>query len=106
MRRQIARLLLAATTMLVAMLLVTGAALAADGSESEHADETTTQSEHSDEGEHADEGEHGDDAKKATGFGTSKFDALIVAALAGIVMGSVAYGMSNPGDIERVSDHH
>lgn len=82
MRRRLARLLLTATTALVATVLLTGAATAAD-----------TEEDHGEEGTHAEE---------AKGFGTNDFDALIVAAGAGVVMGGIAFGMSRPGEIDRV----
>jgi hypothetical protein len=42
----------------------------------------------------------------AGGFGTGVWDGMIMAAIAGVIMGIVAFAVSNPGDIHRVDDHH
>lgn len=48
----------------------------------------------------ADETEsHGDEA---TGFGSGQWDGMLLAAGAGLVMGLVAFSMSDPGGIPRV----
>lgn len=42
----------------------------------------------------------------ADGFGSGLWDGLILAAIAGAVMGVVAFATSSPGDIHRADDHH
>ena len=41
-----------------------------------------------------------------TGFGSGQWDGLIVTAIAGILLGILAYAVSDPGGIPRADAHH
>ena len=88
-RRAIPALLAVLAAALLSLALFAGPALAADETEEDHGEETTESAE-----------------TEAAGFGTGQWDGLVLAAVAGVIVGVMAFSMSNPGEIHKVADHH
>jgi hypothetical protein len=78
-RRATTILLAALTAVTLGLALFAGPALATEGEEA-----TTDEA-----------------VEELTGFGTNQWDGLILAAVAGVFMGALAFAMSDPGEIHR-----
>lgn len=46
------------------------------------------------------------EAEASRGFGSGQWDGLVLAGIAGIVLGIAAFASSDPGTIPRAEDHH
>ncbi len=95
-RRATPLLLAALTAMLLSAALLAGPALAADDGVGGQAAEEATQSDA--EPVHA-------VAREAEGFGTGMWDGMLLAAVTGMLLGFVVFGMSRPGEIDRAGHH-
>lgn len=97
MRRRLSPRLVLVGLFCVSMFLLAGPVLATESSSEEtHSEEMTEDAEHSEETETHDE--------VAEDTGTD-FTGVTTAMIAGILLGGLAFAMSNPGGIERVSAH-
>ncbi len=107
MRRLLHLLMASMTAVLLSVAIVAAPALAEEAS----TEEATEADDHAEEADdHADEGDdHAEDeahAEEETGFGTGDFDGTLLAAVVGIVLGLVIFGMAKPGEIEKADAHH
>ncbi len=100
MRRLLHLLMASMTAVLLSVAIVAAPALAEEAS----TEEATEADDHAEEADdHAEDAAH---AEEETGFGTGDFDGTLLAAVVGIVLGLVIFGMAKPGEIEKADAHH
>ena len=103
--RRLLHLLMASMTAVLLSVAIVAAPTIAEEAATEEATEADDHAEDEADDHAEDEGDdHADDEE--TGFGTGDFDGTLLAAVVGIALGLVIFGMAKPGEIEKADAHH